>query len=165
MELGKKLEAAINDQIQAELYSAYLYLSMSAYCETINMPGYAHWMRLQSEEEVEHAMKFYHHINERGGRVVLQAIQEPTASFDSVVAVAETTYEHEQKVTQLIHRLYELAVAEKDYPAQVMLQWYIDEQVEEEDNARTILEMFQKVGDHPNGLFMLDRQLGARGGD
>lgn len=162
MKLGKKLEQAINDQIQAEIYSAYLYLAMSAYCEDISMPGYAHWLRVQSEEEIEHAMKFFHYVNERGGRVILQAIQQPEAEFDSPLDVAKQTYEHEQKVTSLIHDLYALAVEEKDYAAQVFLQWYIDEQVEEEDSATRLVEMFEMVKDSPNGLLMLDQKLGAR---
>ncbi len=162
MKLGEKLEQAINDQIQAEIYSAYLYLAMSAYCEDISMPGYAHWLRVQSEEEIEHAMKFFHYVNERGGRVILQAIQQPDAEFDSPLDIAQQTYEHEQKVTSLIHDLYALAIAEKDYAAQVFLQWYIDEQVEEEDNATRLVEMFEMVKDSPNGLFMLDQKLGAR---
>lgn len=162
MKLSKKLGQAINDQIQAEIYSAYLYLAMSAYCEDISMPGYAHWLRAQSEEEIEHAMKFFHYVNERGGRVTLQAIQQPDAEFDSPLDVAEQTYAHEQKVTRLIHDLYALAVEEKDYAAQVFLQWYIDEQVEEEDNATRLVEMIEMVKDNPNGLFMLDQKLGAR---
>ncbi|MBN2392624.1 MAG: ferritin [Anaerolineae bacterium] len=162
MELGKIMENAINKQIQAEYYSSYMYLAMAAYCDSVNMPGYAHWMREQAEEELEHALKFYHYIVERGGRVVLEAIQQPPVEYDSVLAVAEETYAHEQKVTSLIHTLYEVAVAEKDYASQVFLQWYIKEQVEEEDNARTIVDQLEMIGDHPNGLFMLDRQLGAR---
>ncbi|MFN2284024.1 MAG: ferritin [Anaerolineae bacterium] len=162
MELSKTMENAINKQIQAEYYSSYMYLAMAAYCDSVNMPGYAHWMREQAEEELEHALKFYHYIVERGGRVVLEAIEQPPVEYDSLLAVAEATYAHEQKVTSLIHTLYEVAVAEKDYASQVFLQWYIKEQVEEEDNARTIVDQFKMVGDHPNGLFMLDRQLGAR---
>ena len=162
MELSKTMENAINKQIQAEYYSSYMYLAMAAYCDSVNMPGYAHWMREQAEEELEHALKFYHYIVERGGRVVLEAIEQPPVEYDSLLAVAEATYAHEQKVTSLIHTLYEVSVAEKDYASQVFLQWYIKEQVEEEDNARTIVDQFKMVGDHPNGLFMLDRQLGAR---
>jgi len=162
MELSKTMENAINKQIQAEYYSSYMYLAMAAYCDSVNMPGYAHWMREQAEEELEHALKFYHYIVERGGRVVLEAIEQPPVEYDSLLAVAEATYAHEQKVTSLIHSLYEVSVAEKDYASQVFLQWYIKEQVEEEDNARTIVDQFKVVGDHPNGLFMLDRQLGAR---
>jgi ferritin len=165
MKLGKKLEQAINDQIQAEIYSAYLYLAMSAYCEDISMPGYAHWLRVQSEEEIEHAMKFFHYVNERGGRVILQPIQQPEAEFDSPLDVAKQIYEHEQKVTSLINDLYALATEEKDYAAQVFLQWSIDEQVEEEDSATRLVEMFEMIQDSPNGLFMLDQKLGARQDD
>ena len=162
MELSKTMENAINKQIQAEYYSSYMYLAMAAYCDSVGMPGYAHWMREQAEEELEHALKFYDYIVERGGRVVLEAIQQPPVEYGSLLAVAEETYAHEQKVTSLIHALYEVAVAEKDYASQVFLQWYIKEQVEEEDNARTIVDQFKMIADHPNGLFMLDRQLGAR---
>lgn len=165
MKLSKKMQDAINAQIQAELYSSYLYLAMSAYCEDINMPGYARWLHLQTDEEMDHAMKFYRYIFERGGRVYLEAIQKPPSDFDSPHAVAAQVYEHEQHVTELIHQLYELALAEKDYATQVFLQWYIDEQVEEEDNARTILDYFEQAAGHPNAMLMLDRQLGARGAD
>jgi len=162
MELSKTMEKAINKQIQAEYYSSYMYLAMAAYCDSVNMPGYAHWLREQAEEELEHALKFYDYIVERGGRVILEAIQQPPIEYDSLLAVAEETYAHEQKVTSLIHALYEVALAEKDYASQNFLQWYIKEQIEEEDHARTIVDQFKMIGDHPNGLFMLDRQLGAR---
>ncbi|HOU12677.1 MAG TPA: ferritin [Anaerolineae bacterium] len=162
MDLSKNMENAINKQIQAESYSAYLYLAMAAYCDSVSMPGYAHWLREQCEEELEHAMKFYHYVVERGGRVVLEAIQQPPVEFGSLLGLAEEVYAHEQKVTSLIHALYDVAVAEKDYASQVFLQWYIKEQVEEEDHARTIVEQFKMAGGHPNILFMLDRQLGAR---
>lgn len=163
MELSKKLEVAINEQIQAELYSAYMYLSMSAYFEDIAMPGFAHWMREQTEEEMEHAMKFYHYVVERGGRVILHSIQQPPVEFESVLDVAEKTYAHEQHVTSLIYKLYELALAEKDHATAVFLQWYINEQVEEEDNTRAILEQVQRMGQNPQALLMFDRHLGERG--
>jgi len=162
MDISTKMQDAINDQIQAEYYSSYLYLAMSAYCEEINMPGFAHWMRKQAEEEVEHAMKFYHYVVERGGRVVFGAIEQPQVDYDSILAVAEETLAHEQKVTSLIYQLYEVALEEKDYATQSLLKWYIDEQVEEEDNARTIVDQLKMVGGHTNGLIMLDKQLGAR---
>ncbi|MBN2003695.1 MAG: ferritin [Anaerolineae bacterium] len=165
MELSKNLEDAINEQIQAELYSAYMYLSMSAYFESLNLPGFAHWMRVQTHEEMEHAMKFYHYVFERGGRVTLCAIQQPPAEFESALDVAEKTYAHEQHVTSLIYKLYELALAEKDHATAAFLQWYINEQVEEENNARTIVEQLKMVGDRVHGLLMLDHQLGGRGED
>lgn len=162
MDISTKMQDAINAQIQAEYYSSYLYLSMAAYCDAINMPGYAHWMRVQAHEEMEHVMKFYHYVVERGGRVVFGAIEQPPVEYDSAFAVAEATYAHEQAVTGLIGKLYEVAVAENDYATQSYLRWYIDEQVEEENNARTIVEQLKMIGDHASGLFMLDRHLASR---
>lgn len=162
MEFNEKLEQAFNDQIQAELYSAYLYLSMSAYFEAENMPGFAHWMRVQNREEQEHAMKLYKYVVERGGRVKLQAIQQPQVDFASVLEVAEMTYEHEQKVSSLIYKLHDVAGEVGDHAAQVFLQWFISEQVEEEDNTRTIVDQLKMMGDHTMGLMMLDRQLATR---
>lgn len=163
--LSQKLQDAINEQIRDELYSAYLYLSMAAYSETANLPGFAHWMRLQGQEEISHAMKFFDYVNERGGRVVLHAIDQPQTEFESPLSIFEMTLEHEQKVTGLIHKLYELALDEKDYPTQVMLQWFIEEQVEEEGSASQILETLKMIGDKGHALVMLDRALGQRGGD
>jgi len=163
--LGKKLQDAMNEQIKNELYSAYLYLSMSAYCEAANLPGFAHWMRVQAQEEEAHAMKFYDFIYERGGRVVLQAIDQPPIEFPSPLAVFEQTLEHEQKVTGMIHDLYALAVEEKDYASQIFLQWFVTEQVEEEASASQILEILKMIGDKGHALIMLDRQLGRRGAD
>ncbi len=163
--LSKMMQDAINEQIKDELYSAYLYLSMAAYFEVESLPGFATWMRAQSQEEVEHAMKFFDFVNERGGRVELQAIEQPTVTFESPLAVFQATYEHEQKVTALIHDLYELALDESDYPAQVMLHWFIDEQVEEEDSVSEILDTLERIGDKDQGLMMLDRELGQRGPD
>ncbi len=163
--LNKKVQGAINEQIKNELYSGYLYLSMSAYFEANNLPGFARWMRLQAEEEQEHALKFFDFVNDRGGRVMLQTIDQPPVEFESPRAIFEQTLEHEQKVTHLIHQLYELALEENDYPSQVMLQWFIDEQVEEEKNATEIVETLRMVGDKGQALVMLDRQLGRRGAD
>ena len=161
--LNKKVQDAINEQIKNELYSAYLYLSIAAYSEASNLPGLAHWMRLQSQEEVEHAMKFFDFINDRGGRVVLQAIDQPPTEFESPLAIFEQTLEHERKVTAMINQLYELALRENDYPSQVLLQWFIEEQVEEEKNAEQILQTLKMIGDKPQGLVMVDRELGRRG--
>ncbi len=163
--ISQAMQDAINKQIRDELYSAYLYLSMAAYFETTSLPGFASWMRMQSQEEVSHAMKFFDFVNERGGRVTLHAIDQPPLEFESPQAVFEATYEHEQKVTGLIHDLYELALEEKDYPAQVMLHWFIDEQVEEEDGVSAILDVLERVGDKGQGLLMLDRELGQRGAE
>lgn len=160
--LSKTLQDAMNEQIKNELYSAYIYLSMSAYCEAENLPGFAHWMRLQAQEEVGHAMKFYDFIYDRGGRVALKAIDQPPIEFGSPLDVFEKTLEHEQKVTGMIHNLYALAVQEKDYPSQVFLQWFIDEQVEEEKNASQIVETLKMIGDQGPALIMLDRELAQR---
>jgi len=162
--LSKTLETAINDQIKHELYSAYLYLSMSAYLEANNMPGSARWMRLQSEEETSHAMKLFDYMYDRGNCVVLQAIDQPPSEFGSVLDIFEKALEHEQKVTSLINSIYELAVKENDYPTQVELQWFITEQVEEEKSAGDIVDQLKMVGDHGPSMLMLDRALGAREG-
>ena len=162
--LSKSLEQAINDQIKNELFSGYLYLSMSAYLEANNMPGSARWMRLQSQEEVSHAMKLFDYMNDRGSQVVLQAIDQPESEFGSVLDIFEKAFAHEQKVTALINDIYELAVKENDYPTQIELQWFITEQVEEEKSASEIVEQLKVIGDHGPSLIMLDRQLGAREG-
>jgi len=162
--LGDKLQKAMNNQITDEMYSAYLYLSMSAHFEAGNLPGMARWMRLQAGEEQAHALKFFDYINERNGRVTLQAIPQPPADFGTPKAVFDQVLKHEQDVTSLIRQLYELAVEEKDYAAQGMLQWFISEQVEEEKHAGEIVETFKMLGESPMALIMLDRQLGSRGG-
>ena len=162
--LGKKMQDAINEQINAELYSAYLYLSMATYTEAANLPGFAHWMRAQANEEVEHALKFFKYVGERGGRVVLKAIEQPQAEWTSPLHVFEDTLEHERKVTSLINGLYEVALEEKDYASQMLLHWYIEEQVEEESNAEQIVAALKMAGEKPQGLLMVDRQLASRGG-
>lgn len=163
--LSKTLQDAINDQIKHEFYSAYFYLSMAAYCESNNLFGSAKWLKMQANEEQEHALKFYGYVLDRGGKVALQAIPEPPAEYASLADVFEQVLEHEQKVTALITSLYELAVKENDYPTQFMLQWFINEQVEEEQNATTVVEMLRMVGSQPQGLFMIDSKLGARAKD
>jgi len=157
-----KMQQTMNDQIKYELESAYIYLSMAAYFESINLPGFAHWMRIQTGEEQEHAMKFFDFIYDRGGRVVLQAIPQPPADFASPLDAFEKALAHEQKVTGLINDLYALAVEEKDYASQTFLQWFVDEQVEEEKSAGDIVEMLKMIGDKGQALFMADRQLAQR---
>jgi ferritin len=161
--LSKKMQDAINEQIKNELYSGYLYLAMAAYAEEQNLSGFAHWMKLQCQEEVEHATKFFDYIVERGGRVELRAIDQPPVEFESPVALFEETLAHEKKVTALIHDLYELALEEKDYASQVFLQWYVEEQVEEEANASEILETLKMSGAQGQALTMMDRALANRG--
>jgi len=162
--INKTMQDAINDQIHKELYSAYLYLSVAAYFEDKNLPGFAHWMRAQEAEEREHAMKLYDLLAERGGRVILKAIDAPKTEWASTLEVAEEVVAHEAKVTASIYALYETALKEKDYPTQVALQWFITEQVEEEKNAAEIVANLKLIEAHGTAVLMLDRQLGKRGG-
>ncbi|MCX7667331.1 MAG: ferritin [Atribacterota bacterium] len=160
--LSKKLEQAVNEQIKNELYSGYLYLAMAAQCESMNLSGFAHWLKIQAKEELGHAMKFYGFINDRGGRVVLEAIDKPPVEYKSLQDMFEAVYQHEQKVTGLINKLYEMAKEENDYPLQVHFHWVIDEQVEEEKNAAEILAHLKLVGETGSGLMILDKKLGER---
>jgi ferritin len=159
------MQDAINEQINKELYSAYLYLSMAAYFEDKGLPGFAHWMRVQESEEQEHVMKFYDFMVERGGRVMLKAIAAPNTEWGSTLEVAEEVAAHEAKVTASIYALYETALREKDYPAQIMLQWFITEQVEEERNAAEIVANLKLIEARDTAILMLDHRLGKRGGD
>ena len=163
MMINKTMQDAINEQIKNELYSAYLYLAMSAYFDAANLPGFAHWMRAQAREEEEHAMKFFGYVYDRGGRVQLKAIDQPPFEWASTLDAFQQVLEHEQKVTSLIHNLYALAVKENDYASQVMLQWYIDEQVEEEKNASTIVEQIRMIEARGSAILYLDHELGERG--
>jgi ferritin len=155
---------SMNKQIMYELYSAYFYLSMSAHCESANLPGFATWLRVQAQEEQGHAMKFYDYILDQGGKVALQAIAQPPVDFASPQDIFKQVYEHEQKVTGLINAIYDLAMAEKDVASQIFLQWFITEQVEEEKNASQILDMLNKIGSSVGSLYQLDHRLGKRGG-
>jgi ferritin len=161
--LSQTMQDALNEQINKEYFSAYLYLSMSAYFESVNLPGSAKWMRAQHGEEQAHALKFFDYVNDRGGRVTLKAIDAPQVAFKSPVATWEMVLEHEKKVTASIHKLYEIALAEKDYATQSMLKWFIDEQVEEEKNATQMVERFKQAGDHPSTLLLLDGHFTNRG--
>jgi ferritin len=160
--LKSAIEDAMNHQINAEIYSSYLYLSMAADFEEKSLRGMAHWMQIQAKEEWGHAMKFFKYIVDRGGRVTLTAIATPPNKWDSPHAVFEAVYQHETDVTSLIDKLVELAAAEKDYASGVFLQWFVNEQVEEEANATEILHQLKMVGDSKQGLFMLDRHLSQR---
>jgi len=160
--LSKSLQDAINEQIRNEIESAYLYLSMSAHCEAENLPGAAHWLQAQWQEELEHAMKLFKYVYERGGRVTLQAIQKPAVKFSNLLGIFQQVYTHEQKVTALINDLYKAATKEQDFASQVELQWFIKEQVEEEKNASEIIELLKMSGESGPALLMVDRQLGAR---
>lgn len=160
--LGNTIQKALNKQINAELYSAYLYLSMSAYLASVGLAGFSRWMQAQAQEELLHAIKFYHFVNERGGRVVLEAIEAPPEQWESVSAVFEATYQHEQKVTGLIHDLVNLAMDEKDHATHSFLQWFVTEQVEEEASAEDIVNKLKLASQAPGALFMLDKELGSR---
>lgn len=160
--LKTSLEKAINEQINAEMYSAYLYLSMAAYFEEQNLPGFANWMRVQFEEEQFHAMKFFDYVNERGGRVKLGAIEQPQIEWDSPIAAFEATYEHEQHVTSLINNLMDLAIEERDHAMKSFLNWYIDEQVEEEANVTSLLDQLKLIDGKGHGMLMLDIELAQR---
>ncbi|NUN69195.1 MAG: ferritin [Bacteroidetes bacterium] len=162
MKLESKVQKAMNEQINKELYSSYLYLAMSAWCESEGYPGCAKWLSMQHDEEREHAMKIYHFIHERGGRVELAGIDTPKAEFKNLTLLFTMVLEHEQKVSASITALYETAVKANDYASQIMLQWFITEQVEEEKNAHEIVDLLKKVGESPVSLMMVDRQLGAR---
>ncbi|MDP1675713.1 MAG: ferritin [Bacteroidota bacterium] len=164
MKLEKNVLKAMNEQVNKELFSSYLYLSMSAYCESEGFPGCAKWLKVQSEEENDHGMKIYHFIHERGGRVELEAIDKPKTDFKNLSQLFAQVLEHEQKISASITALYETAIKANDYPTQIMLQWFITEQVEEEKNAHEIVDLLKKVGDSPVSLMMFDRQLGARVG-
>ncbi|MEI7542161.1 MAG: ferritin [bacterium] len=163
--IGKKMEDAINKQINAEFYSSFLYLAMAADFEAQNFKGFTNWLKIQAQEEYSHAMKFYHHIIERGGKVKFEAIDAPKAGWKNALAVFTETYEHEVKVTAMIYKLVEIARAEKDYAAESMLKWFVDEQVEEEANTSEIVGILKLIGDSKGSLYQLDHQLGKRKAD
>jgi ferritin len=160
--ISRQIQDAFNNQLNAELYSAYLYLSMSAYFEAMNLKGFANWMRCQAQEEMVHAMKFYSFLNDRGGRVVLSAIEGPPVKWDSPLAAFEDAYRHEQKVTGLINNLVDLAMQEKDHSAGAFLQWFVTEQVEEEASADAVVQKLKLAGGQGAALFMIDAELATR---
>ena len=160
--LNPKVEEAINEQINAELYSAFLYLSMSAYFQRQNLPGFAKWTYVQYLEETTHALKFFNYVNERGGSVKLAAIKEPPTEWRNPVEVFDAIYKHEQLVTSLIYRIVDIAIQERDHASNNMLQWYVAEQVEEEGNASLILEQLKRIGNAQESLYVLDKELGMR---
>jgi len=160
--LTQKMEEALNNQVNAEMYSSYLYLAMSAHFSEQNLEGFAHWMNMQAQEELGHGMKFYNYINERGGRVVLQAIAAPPVTWDSPLAVIEAVLTHEQKVTSLINELVDLAISEKDHASNIFLQWFVTEQVEEEASVNAVLQKLKLLGENSGGMFMIDQELSTR---
>ncbi len=160
--INKKIEQAFNKQINAETYSAYLYWSMSAALEKMNLSGFANWMRVQAQEEMVHASIFYKHIIERDGTVKLTAIDAPPVKWDSVKAVFEAALKHERLVTGLINDLVDLALQEKDHAANMFLRWFVNEQIEEEKNAADILGQLAIAGDTAGGLYLLDKEKATR---
>jgi ferritin len=163
MQIGKAVEAAMNDQIHKELESAYQYLAMSAYFSSINQPGSASWMRIQGREELSHAMKFIDFVEDRGGSIVYRELAAPPTTFASPLAAFEAAVKQEGMVSSSINALFELAAKEKDYASQALLQWFITEQVEEEKTSRGIVDTLRLIGNNTSGLYMFDRELGRRG--
>ncbi len=160
--ISKRLEEELNKQLNAEMYSAYLYLSMSAYLSKENLNGFSHWMLLQFEEEQVHAMKFFQYILDRGGEVKLEKINKPILSWNGIIDVYENVFKHEQHITNLINKLVDVAIKEKDHATVAMLQWYVSEQVEEEATVSELLDQLRIIDGKGSGLFMLDREAKAR---
>ncbi|HNR32963.1 MAG TPA: ferritin [Candidatus Hydrogenedentes bacterium] len=161
--INPKMEAAINKQINEELYSAYLYASMGNYFEGMNLGGFAHWMRLQTDEELAHARKFRDYVYERGGKVVLSEIKAPQSEWKSPLAAFEAAYKHECHISDCINKLVTLAEKESDHASKVFLAWFVEEQVEEEAHADGIVQRMKLAQGAPGALLMMDRELGARG--
>jgi len=162
MTIIKKMEDALNKQINAELYSAYLYMSMSANFESMNLKGCANWMRIQAQEEMTHSDKFYKYLIDRGGNVILDSIGKPPAKWKTPLMAFTQAYKHEQKITGMINNLVNIAKELKDHASESMLQWFVDEQVEEEASADEIVEKLKLMQDAPGGLYMMDQELAKR---
>lgn len=160
--INERVRKVINEQINKELYSSYLYLSMSAYFENKNLKGFANWTRVQALEESAHGLKFYDYLNNRGGKVELAPIEGPKTNWNSILEIFEEIYEHEQKVTALINNIAHVAFEERDFATQSYIQWFVNEQVEEESNASGLIEQLKLIGDNSSGIFMLDKELGTR---
>jgi ferritin len=160
--LTKNILKAFNTQIKNELESAYLYLAMSSYCNAQNFFGFGKWLRMQAQEELGHGMKLFDYVHHRGSQATLQAVEEPKADFKNLLELFKIVLEHEQKVTGLIHKLYEMALTENDYASQIELQWFVTEQVEEEQTATTIVEQLKLVGDNKAALMMMDKEMAGR---
>lgn len=160
--IKKEVLDAINEQINAEAYSAYMYLSMAAYFEDMGLSGFANWMKVQYQEESAHALKFFNYLTERNGKVVLKAIGQVPVDFGGIVDVFEKTLVHENHVTDLINNLMNIAMAANDHASQSFLKWFVDEQVEEESNVQKILDTLKLINGQGNGIFMMDRELGQR---
>ncbi len=160
--MNAAIMTAVNDQIQAEMESAYAYLALSLMANDKSLPGVAHWLKMQWQEEIGHAMKLIDHVHSRGGSVQLKSIGLEQPQWTSMLNLFETVESHEKRITASINALYEKALSDKDYPLQILLQWFINEQVEEEESVRTIIERVRLVGENGASLLLLDRQLGER---
>ena len=160
--INKKMEDALNAQLNAELYSSYLYLSMSAALARMGLPGFAQWMRIQAQEELTHSMKFYDHLIERGAEVVWPAIKAPPTKWTDVLEICKKTLNHEQLVSSLINKLVDLAITEKDHASNMFLQWFVTEQVEEEANVVEIIQKLELTEEAKGALFILDKEMGTR---
>ena len=160
--VNEKMEAALNAQLNAEVYSGYLYLSMAAYFEDIDLAGFANWMRVQAEEELEHGMKFYDYLIRRGASVTLEAIEKPQTEWESPLAVFEHVLSHEKMVTGLINDLVDLAIQERDHATNNFLQWFVEEQVEEEENAMEMLAKVKLAGDDNSIIYTLNEEFATR---
>jgi ferritin len=160
--MDKKLVKAINDQLNFEIYSSYLYFAMSSHLKSMNLNGFANWMDVQAKEEMTHVMKFYNYLHDRGEDVELEAVDKPPKSWKSVQEIFEQAYKHEQLVSSKINKLADMSLAVKDHATNVFLQWFINEQIEEEANALNVVQQVKMFKDSPNGLFMIDRELAQR---
>lgn len=160
--ISQKMQDSINEQVKNELYSAYLYLSMSSWCQSADLPGFANWMRVQAQEELFHATKFFDYVISQDGRALLLAVDQPPHDFEAPQKMFEEVLNHEKKVTGMIYKLVDQAIAEKDHATNTMLQWFVNEQVEEESNAKQVLQKIKRVGKDASALFMIDQELAAR---
>jgi ferritin len=160
--MDQEMQDALNQQINKELFAAYLYLAMCAHFESRSLNGFARWMRAQAREELDHAMRIFDHLNERGAKVELAALDEPSRDFGEPVGVFQQALDHEKAVTRTIHRLYDMAMKKHDHATQLLLEWFITEQVEEEDSVGTVVDQLRMAGDNQAAILMLDRELGAR---
>ena len=162
MALGRAIQDALNEQITHEFFASHLYLSMSAYCDNLSLPGFAHWLRLQADEERQHGLKIYDHILERGGQVQIGTVDQPSTSFPSVLGVFQQALEHEQQVSSQFHQLYSQAQDAQDFTTQTFLEWFLMEQVEEEKTATEIVDWLTMIGDRRDALVLLDREMAHR---
>ena len=160
--LSNQLLDALNDQVNFEFYSSYTYLAMAAYAESVDLSGVANFFRVQAQEEMSHAMKFYDYIFQKGGMVKLEAIEKPKVEYNNIIEVFETGFNHEQTVTKRIYELADIATAEREHATMSLLKWFVDEQVEEENNFQTILKKVRRLEGNPAAMYMLDEELAIR---